>query len=471
MTTRKIAVSLAVAALLVIAVEPAGAMLPVQARDLSMGMAQAAEGVGVQVVGYNPAFLGFHSQPSVTFSFPVLNLGFRFGNNSWSNDDINTYFEDGKVWTDEDRADIIGKLADDKLAMTSDLFIRAFGVSFPAKYLNVAITYDVGMSVDTRLDDELLRLAINGNPIEKLGVQRTFEETKASMLATSRIGLTFAKNFKYAREVDWLDELTAGATFHYYIGHAFLDVAETRGDFMTDYEGTTSHAYFEVVGAGQLSNDESHDFYSDDPTAGSGVGLDLGIGGRLLDGRATVGFSIVNLVNQMSWSGGTRHIYAYDLEGLPLEGMDGGQAYVDSNFVTVDSAAGEDETLSTSLPRLFHLNGSYLLTRRLSVTGGLTFQTNDVVGADAFARAGFGAEWRGLRVLPLRAGMSFGGRSGVAFGAGFGLHFGFWQTDFGIGWESGLFDGAKGMRLGLSSIFVFGARELKEHRITASSGD
>lgn len=461
MSKRLRSFALAIAVLMtVFATIPTYALHPVQARDLSMGMASAADAIGVRVVGYNPAFLAFSNQPNVTVSVPALNFGFRFGNNSFSMDDLNTYFADGDTLTATEADELVDLVESDALKLTTDTFVRVLGVSFPAKYLDVALTYDVGVSFDTRLDDDFIDIIFRGNSFDQLGIPRTFDQTKTSMFAASRVGLTFAKSFQYADEFDWMDELTAGATFNYYMGHAFVDIEESDGSFLADYGGTELDAYFEVIGAGMLETDSEDTlaaFYGqDDPMAGSGVGLDLGVGAVLLDGKARVGVSIINLVNTMNWTGGVRHIYALRANSIPLDGLTGGEDYIDENFTQIDSSVSRNEDLTTELPRQFRLDGAYQVRNDLVVTGGLVIQTNDVIGADGFVRAGVGAEYSPLKVLPLRAGISVGGRSGVSLGGGFGLHFGWWHTDIGFGWEHGVANGAKGLRIGFNNILVFG---------------
>jgi hypothetical protein len=427
---------------------------PVQARDLSMGMTSAANAVGIRVVGLNPAFLAFRSQPTTTVTIPMLSFGFRFGNNAYSNKDIAEYFRGGMRWDETDLEYLAGRVDQDKLAFTTDMWTQIIGVTFPTKFLDMAVTYDMGMSLETNFSDDFTNLILLGNPLDSLGQEKSFDNTDLSGYFLSRIGLTFAKNFDYAEEIDWMDELTAGVTFHYYIGHSFFDIEDFSGSFLTDYDGTTSSGYMEVVGAGKLSGDENDDFYSDDFVSGGGVGLDLGVGAKVLDGRGTVGLSIVNLINQMTWSNGRRAVYSYDLDGLPLSGMSD-SLWFEEHFNSVDSLSNETQNLKTELPRLIRLNGAYELTKQITLTTGFTAQFNDVIGADAFVRGGLGIEHRTMDWFSLRGGMSLGGRSGVAFGAGFGLHHGIWQTDIGFGWEHGVFDSAKGMRFGIMTVLHF----------------
>jgi len=427
---------------------------PVQARDLSMGLTSAADAIGVRVVGHNPAFLGFSDQPVQSYTIPLLNFGMRFGNNVYSNKDIATYFRKGMEWNEADLEYLASQIDQDKLSFTMDMWTQLIGVSFQTEFLNMALTYDMGMSVEASFADDFTDLMLRGNSLESLGQEKSFDDTDLSSIFLSRIGLTAAKRFNYAHEYDWMDELTAGVTFNYYIGHSFIDIDEFQGTFLTDYDGTSSMAYMEVVGAGQLSSSKDDDFYSENFVAGGGVGMDVGIGMKILENRGTVGLSIINLINQMTWSDGKRAVYGYTLDGLTLSGMND-SLWFEENFNSVDSLFSETENLKTELPRLFKLNGAYVLNEQITLTSSFTAQFNDVVGTDAFARAGLGIEHRTLSWLSLRGGMSAGGRSGATFGGGFGLNYGFWHTDFGFGWEHGMFDAAKGMRFGISTILLF----------------
>ncbi|HEX04901.1 MAG TPA: hypothetical protein ENH10_07060, partial [Bacteroidetes bacterium] len=392
MTTRARILVLAFTFLASLPLTTAYAFNPVQARDISMGMTSAADAIGVRVVGQNPAFLALSDQPGITVSLPVLSMGFRFGNNAFSNTDISDYFQDGKYWTTGDQEYLAGRVAGDELSFTSDIWMRLIGVSFPAKYLDIAFTYDMGMSVDADIDEDLTDLLLLGNSLDDLGERKSFNNTDFSSILLSRIGVTFAKSFNYAEEVTWLDELTAGVTFNYFIGHSFFDIVNMEGDLLTEQGNTSSHAYFEVVGAGQLSSNEEDDFYGDSFVAGGGVGIDLGVGGKILEGRGTVGLSIINLVNQMSWTDGRRAVYGYDLDGIQLSGMNNDD-FFEENFNPVDSLLSESEDLNTELPRLFKLDGAYLLNDRITLTTGLAFQFTDAIGSDAFVRWGTGVEY------------------------------------------------------------------------------
>jgi len=72
-------------------------------------------------------------------------------------------------------------------------------------------------------------------------------------------------------------------------------------------------------------------------------------------------------------------------------------------------------------------------------------------GVSTTPKLAVGAEWRLIRVFPLRAGLSLGGYPGFSTSAGFALDFSLFSWDFAVASCNGMFSG-KGLG------FAFGWR-------------
>lgn len=447
------------------------AMNQFNASSLSMGGAQAPTARGVEVIGWNPAFLGFSDGPKVSMYSPLTqfaNFGMVLANDFMSLDQIDKYFTDGQVWTDEDKQSILNEIDGDAWDIYTDFYLPIFAFSFPTEYVNVALSFDTGVSSNISFSKEFIDLALYGNGIDMLGQTRDFSDTDIGFQATSRFGLTFAKRFEHIVDIPYVDEITTGFTFTYNIGHAYGEVTESKGTFFTDVGELVGTGVFEVVNAGITGNtghtnpDDDEDIEID-AMAGSGVGLDFGIGAKILKDKGVVGFSIINLINTMNWTGGQKRLYTFDFDQAPpLEGLDNFDTWVDSNLAMTDTLLSNNEDFTTELPTIIHLTGGYKPIDKLMVTAALKTQINDTPGMKKYTRLGFGARYDALGMLPVRAGFSVGGRGGFSYGMGFGLHFGFWHTDIGWAYERGFMNSANGIKMAFTTTWFFGgkAREL-----------
>lgn len=444
---------------------PAGsafAFNQVNARALAMGGAHSTLARGVQTIGWNPAFMAFNDNPAVSVYTPLFNLGMRLSNDFLSLNTVNDYFEQDLYWDAEIKADILSEIEGDSWDFYTDFYLPVLAVSFPTEYVNMAISYDVGVSADWKFSKEFVSMAIDGNGVEHLGERRDFSDTGSRMQAASRIGLTFAKEFHELPDVDWLTQLTAGFTFTYYIGHAFADVVNAEGSMLVDvgvFEGT---GQIETVNAGVTGG--SRDPYTNeasdtevDPMAGNGVGLDLGVGAKMLDDKLTVGISIINLINSITWTGAQHRINSYELVEPPsFNGLTTPMDWFEENMTLVDSLVEDGVDYTTEMPSVVHLNAGYELSDDLHVATNARFGLNDTAGGSKKARLGVGLEWHTIKAFPLRVGASFGGRGGLSYGMGFGLHQGFWHTDIGWAWERGFLNSANGLHMAIRTVFFFG---------------
>ncbi|MFH0881896.1 MAG: hypothetical protein V2A56_02845 [bacterium] len=461
---RKTSAVVLVLTLALLPVTDASAFNQVHARQLAMGGAAASLFRGVETIGWNPAFLAFRDNPGFSLVLPGLtpNLGMRLSNDFLSLDQVNTYFTNGQYWTAQDKQDILNAVVGDAWDFYIDFYLPVFELSMQTRFAMLAISYDVGVSSDWRFSKEFLDVALNGNGIDNLGKLRDFSDTGLRGQAASRIGFTFARNFETAFEdVDWIDEVTFGFTASYLLGHGYFDVIQSDMTMLTDIGTFESNGLVKVVNAGVtgIGDSVNSNYFN-----GTGVGLDLGVGMKILDGRGTVGISVINLLNTIRYTQSQLRVYSFNTDSpLPLNGsLTNPQSFIEDNFTTVDSLSDDYGAVDVHLPTVLHLNGGYRVGKSLTLSGNFRVGLNNAVGGSKTVRAGIGMEYTGIPVLPLRLGASIGGRGGFSYGVGFGLRLGFLHTDVGWAWERGFLNSANGLYMAMNTVCYFGSNKSLE---------
>jgi hypothetical protein len=442
----------------------ASAFNQVHARQLSMGGAAATTFRGTQVIGWNPGLLALRDNPKFSFSMPLLtpNLGLRLSNDFISLDEINTYFTPDKFLTEQDKDDLLNEMTGESWDFYIDGYVPLFAMSFQTKFAMLALSADMGVSSDWRFSKQFVEMAFKGNGLDYIGQERDFSDTDMRFNSATRIGLTFARGFDKAfRDVEWIDEVTFGFTAGYLFGHGYGDVVDGSMTLFYDVGQFSSSGLMKVVNAGSVGNGDSLNV---DLFDGNGVGLDMGVAAKILDGRGTVGISIINLLGTIRYSNSQLRYYSFDTDApLPLDGsLTNPEQFIDKNFEMVDSLTEDYGAVDVELPRVLHLNGGLDIGNSLHVATNLRATLNDAPGGKQSVRFGGGVQYSGVPVLPMRLGASVGGRGGFSYGVGFGLHLGWWHTDIGWAWERGFLNSANGLHMAINSVFFFGSNESLE---------
>ena len=338
--------------------------------------------------------------------------------------------------------EILDQISGEALQVREEVYVSAIGVSLPAQYLNLSINYDLISVTDIDIDKDVLRLGLKGNGFGYLGVESDFDDFKMESANIGRLALTGAKRFEDLGVIlhnDWLDELTVGFTFTYFMGFAYMTLEEASGSIYANYGEFEGNGLF-----------ETYTSYS-----GNGVGLDLGIAAKVLNRRGIVGLSVINLINKINWNDGTRGVYSFDTEFHPywtedeilpapqLAGMEDFDAYFERNFNPVGSTI-EDQTLTSSLPSSLILSGGYWLKKDLLLTGAIREGLNATVGNSFIPSISAGCQYLVHPRVPLRGGLGYNSRGGFTLGFGSGIRLGIFRADIGIGYENGILNYARG---------------------------
>jgi hypothetical protein len=155
---------------------------------------------------------------------------------------------------------------------------------------------------------------------------------------------------------------------------------------------------------------------------GSGFSFDLGVAGVVKD-RLTLSLALKNVFGSISWNHNTEAIFlSFEADSIKLDNLED----IDPN--TSDTTYAID-AFKTRIPFVLHLGTSYLLKDNLLLSLDLEQAFSNRLGYTDQAELALGVQYSPISQIPLRAGMSFGGKWGYRFGMGFGLHFGFFNLD------------------------------------------
>jgi hypothetical protein len=328
----------------------------------------------------------------------LVGLNLNIANSSLSIDNYKRYWTEsghGGAWSEGEIDEILNLIPSDGLDIAGDvnanalgLAVAHFGLSFQAigKALGVIPKEPVELFLKGNLRDNYLFNALDGEG---------FSAVKISIAGSHPL-----KVKKY------FESLAVGMNFNYYRGLAVFEVLESDGFFHTasDY----IHAKMNVTGR--------------KGEGGIGYGFDLGVGGSI-NKQWSVSLAIKNVFADITWHTNTEEIvYSFELDSSQYAQKD------DADTEATDTTYAIDQ-FRTSLPTVFHIGFAYQLSPKLLLSLDLEQASHNKLGYSDQGLLAIGAQYSPLSFLPLRGGMSFGGKWGYKFGLGFGLHFGVFHFD------------------------------------------
>jgi hypothetical protein len=368
------------------------------ARSLAMGGAYLAVANGVEAARWNPANLGLHQRP--TFSMNLISGGVAFANNSFSKKDYDLY--NGAFLTPQMKSDILSKIPEEGLRLDLDTEVDALAFSWK----NFALAISAESAAGMHLSRTFVDVALNGNQLDK---EYDFSDSGGEAFAVSTVGLSYGRAFY----VPFFRDFAIGVTMKYVVGLAHAEVLETYGVIGMTFDGAYGDARAKVREA----------------QGGSGFASDLGVAAMLSD-KLTIGLTLRNWLSSVNWNKDVKiREYGVTTDSLTVEAID--ESSADSLVDDYDRET-EGGDYSRSLPAELRLGGAYR-AGKLLLTADYVQGLRNRPGVSTTPQFAFGAEYRLIGFLPLRAGFALGGRGGSSSGAGFGLRFGTFEMNFAAG--------------------------------------
>ena len=353
------------------------------ARSVAMGGAFTSLATGFDAARYNPANLGLLDYQKTALEF--VGVGANIVNNSFSLDDYNRYT--GAVLTDADKADILGKIPDEGLAIAVDIEAAALSFSMGRFAFHTSV---IGQA-DVNLNKDLLDLILNGN---SFGDTVTITGSHSDAVAYVQSGISYGIPLYTVGT----RQLSGGMTFKYLRGIAVEQIVELQGMLSTELTG--------FGGNGEM--------IARTASGGSGYSLDLGAAFQLSESY-TVGARVRNIASSISWSNNTEeHGYNFNFDTVTVDNMS-------ADYIVSDDYTLPIESFSTSLPAVMNVG--------VANTNGKLIWAIDweqgfrrAAGASKNPRIALGLEYAVLSFLPLRTGFASGGAKQTAFSFGTGLY-------------------------------------------------
>lgn len=391
-TARTLAVLLCVA--VAVHAPPAGATG--SARSAGMAGTVTAVTTGIEGAEANPANLAWIDNPHVAIE--LISTQFDLSNNGVDldlyNASMNRHLEDA------DKQTILSAIPSTGLTADAHFGASALGV----KVGRVAVTFSGDADLSTNLPHDVFELLLMGNAVAD---SLDFRSARAEAMSIARASLSTAITVGHTL---W-GPVYAGVGLSYLQGAGYAHLEEMEGQVVTRTTGIHGQA------EGLLKT----------ATLGAGFGLDLGMATELGPSyRASL--ALHNAFAQVQFTDDVEmRTFVATLDTLDLETLEDSES--EDDLVTSEDLVFQGEPFAVTLPRVLNF-GLSRVTPRTSL--GFEYEQGFAkrAGATTTPRFALGGEWRGLSWLPLRAGLSLGGRTARRASAGFGLHVVGFRLDF-----------------------------------------
>lgn len=457
----------ALAVLILIPAVSVQAQQAVSARLTSLGGLSTAVSRDVDAIGTNPANLLADSRGKIVVE--LLPFSLRAGTDFLNLDLYNNYFtgtgqvdsagdQIGRFLTESDKQNILNAFPGGVGTVLTNVDLRWLGVSVRG------LDYAYGFSVDERagarvtLPNSFVLFVLNGNPP---GSSISWDNIGSKTWWYRTYNADFAMRLPQPLVIpkDIAKDFVAGIGVKYVTGIGYASMHTSNSYLNTD---SANYAFnvglgFNGLRSGFLSNAISKAMESPvgDTTvnfnpfaaAGTGLGFDLGGTATVID-FIRVGISLTDLgwitwsKNAMQTVGDTSFTFAGFSPAV--QGEQGSKSNVDSlNNAFKDFFKRRDAVASaftTSLPTRFNLGASVemdelfpMIPGRLLVAMDYHQGLNNSLGNSTVPEFVLGAEWKPIRLIPIRTGLGFGGAYGFRWALGFGIDLPFWDIDLGVG--------------------------------------
>lgn len=431
-------------------------------RSVAMAGAYSTIADGIFAVGYNPAMLAY--QQDKPFMLQLFGLDFGIVGNYISLANLNAISGDTLYSKGEDTNN---PSLDNKTALMNELeeggglnFFQDVHLPIPLLNFssgNMALTTNTLILQNYRFPFGFLQLLLDGNA-DNPDIDMTLHY---EVMGVTEYGFTFAVPYEY---------LSIGLTLKYLQGLFYfgIDPDSSKANLITSNDG--------LYGQGE--------YYLRQGIGGSGIGLDVGIVSKDLNGWR-FGFSLINAIGSITWNkenmtkgllDGKDNIYGndddlfhftwagqalndsvairyiYNIDTLTAETMGNENLFTnnDPKDQIVPVKLNEDGSLpefKMDYPSIFRLGLSYNMEDILISSDLWTGFTNSMFSHKGW-RWSMGVEMTKFESFPLRIGYAWGGSEFQELALGFGFHKGPIIFDFGFAFRNGVWiHSMKGLNL------------------------
>ncbi len=418
------------------------AQVAIGPRSIATAGTFATQARGDEVIGWNPANLGFPDNPHFGLRFGILPVLAPFPSVQVNTDAIsvnwfNEWFTKGNYLDAGDKADLLSVFPSGGININPLISAKLIGMNFGSFAVSISPEFHTSVS----LPKGLFEFVLEGNEFNE-----PIDLSNLTVQSQAVIPISFAYGLKL--EIPGLEQFVqntyVGGAFKLLTGLAYADLEDFTGHI-------TMHKDRIRV------NGEATAKYA---VGGFGTAFDVGVAVDLTESmRANA--AINNLIGFVNWSESRAEEikYVFDGELLSSEFEDFNTKYTqeqqDSVFNVVDTTIAI-EAFSANYPPFMILGFEYRnIIPELDVFVNYRQDLSKEYYFDVTPRISGGLEFKSIKWLPLRAGLAFGGFESFQWGIGFGLIFGHYRFDFGFAQDGGFFNHAKGFSLSIGQQLIF----------------
>ncbi len=382
------------------------------ARSLGLGGAYTAVARDNEAPLWNPANLSFKDNRG--FSLTLFSVGAFVENNAFSLNDYNQY--NGKFWEDTDKDKILSLIPSTGLNLNAQAEASALGLSIGSLSL---VTWASGVS-DLSFPKDPFELLLLGN---QLNDTISLEGTSGEAYAYGVLSLSYGKSLYRKGE----KEFGIGVNLKYLQGIIFQKVIKASGEVR--------------INENQIEGESDLILHS--ATGGKGYALDLGIATKLSK-RWSLSLFLSNPVSRIKWNKETEERgYEFQIDSLNLSNSE------DDSVVLSEDYEKDIDPFVTHLPLIAKAGFAYK-AKKILVAFDWEQGFKNGPGVSKTPKLSLGTELKIISFLPLRTGVSFGGKEGFSLSGGTGLDFGAIFLDIGIANKKALIpDNSKGLGISL----------------------
>ena len=366
------------------------------ARGLGMGGAYTALARGIHAPMWNAANLGLPDNSA--FSLSIISFESGSWNNSVSLGMYNQY--NGEYLSSRDIEDILGRIPDDGFCLDAEIHIRT--LSFSVGRFALAMGADAGSHLE--LDKTFFEIPLKGTGI---GEVYSFSNSDGHALGVGVVSLSYGQPLNVA----FADAFSLGGTVKALYGGAYGQVDRSEIDVATHVHGIDLDCEYEVTYA-----------YNGDV----GWGLDLGSAAKFGE-KWTVSLGLANVLGSIKFSNNVKTEKGFiRIDTLDVEKLSDIEDELADSTWTIDA-----KTVTTKLPMILRLGCAYQIGSLILAADYCQGFVNEALSSTR-PQFSLGTEWSGLSWLPLRAGLTLGGRVGFGTAFGFGIRPGGFVLDIGV---------------------------------------
>ncbi|MDH4222418.1 MAG: DUF5723 family protein [candidate division Zixibacteria bacterium] len=388
------------------------------ARSMGLGGAYTAVARNEQAPFWNPANLSFKDNRA--FSLNLFSLGALVENNAFSLKDYNNY--NGRFWYDNDKNNILGSIPSTGLNLDAQAEACIVGLAGGSVAL---VSWISGVS-DISLPKEPIELLLLGNQVEDT---ISLEGTSGEAYAYGTLSFSFGQSIYRNEE----KEIGIGVNLKILHGIIYRKIVKASGQVRikeTEIEGESDLVLHRASG-------------------GRGYGIDLGIAAKKNE-KLTFSFFLSNPFSQIKWDTKPEERgYRFQVDSLNLSSSDNDSVILSEDYEK------RIEPFVTHLPLIARAGFAYQAKKiLLSFDWEQGFENGP--GVSRTPRFSLGTELKLVGFLPLRGGITAGGKEKLALSGGTGLDLGLLYLDIGIANKNAISPGSsKGLGFSLGLGFRF----------------